>query len=151
MSLIIMAAAGLLGLLGGALLLLALGFAPYWQSLDPAEFSRLFGANAPIIGAAMMPLGFSAAGLTWLSTVLAVWKKLPSRIWLVAASICALCMIMVFPLYFAGANAALIAGEMSGAEITAELTRWEKMHWLRTIAAIVGCFCAINAVRNSGG
>ena len=78
-------AAVLLGLLGGALLLIAMGLVPYWQSLDPTEFTELFRENSPIIAGIMMPLGFTAAGLTWLATGLAVWKKLPSRYWLIAA------------------------------------------------------------------
>ena len=44
-------AAVLLGLLGGGLLLLGLGFLPYWQSLDPLEFTQLFSANVPLIAA----------------------------------------------------------------------------------------------------
>lgn len=138
-------AAVLLGVLGGGLLLLALGFLPYWQSLTPAEFTHLFSANVPFIAAAMKPIGFSAAGITWLATGLAMWKKLPSRWWLLAAAVFALCMLATFPTYFVGANAALAAGEMSAANITAELSRWQQVHWVRTVAAIAACVCAVRA------
>ena len=80
-------AALLLGLLGGGLLLLGLGLLPYWQSLDPVDFTQLFSGNVPLIGAAMKPLGFSATGITWLAMALAVWKKLPTRNWLIIASV----------------------------------------------------------------
>lgn len=138
-------AAVLLGLLGGALLLIAMGLVPYWQSLDPTEFTELFRENSPIIAGIMMPLGFTAAGLTWLATVLAVWKKLPSRYWLIAASVCALCMLITFPIYFRETNAALAGSSMIAPEIVDELIQWQRVHWVRTSAAIVGCFCAVRA------
>ena len=49
-------AAVLLGLLGGALLLIAMGLVPYWQSLDPTEFTELFRENSPIIAGIMLSL-----------------------------------------------------------------------------------------------
>lgn len=138
-------AAVLLGILSGGLLLLALGFLPYWRSLDPAEFTQLFSANVPLIASAMKPIGFSATIVTWLATGLAVWKKLPMQRWLIAASLFTLCMIATFPLYFAGTNAALAQGAMSATEITETLGQWQVVHWVRTIAAIAACFCAVSA------
>ena len=57
----------LLGFLAGALLLLAMGLVPYWQALDPASFVPVFRDNSAHIASFMMPLGFSATGLTWLA------------------------------------------------------------------------------------
>ena len=145
MNLLAQIAAVLLGLLGGGLLLLGLGFLPYWQSLDPADFTQLFSSNVPYVAAAMKPLGFSATGAIWLATALAVWKKLPTRHWLIAASVCALCMLATFPIYFVSTNAALAGGAMSAAEISATLEQWQLVHWFRTVAAIAGCFCAVSA------
>lgn len=135
----------LLGLLSGALLLLALAFVPYWQSLQPLEFTQWFGTNVHFIASVMKPLGFSATGVVWLATGLAVWKKLPTRHWLIAASVCAFIMLITFPAFFASANAALAEGAMSAAEITQKLAQWESVHWVRVIAAIAGCFCALKA------
>src|SRR3989442_11370139 len=55
------AAAFLLGLLAGAMLLIALAVAPFWQSQPPAEFRAWFAANAFRIGRLMIPLGAAAA------------------------------------------------------------------------------------------
>ena len=55
------ASAFLLGLLAGAMLLIALAVAPFWQSLPPAEFRAWFAANAFRIGRLMIPLGAAAA------------------------------------------------------------------------------------------
>ncbi len=138
-------AALLLGLLGGALLLLALGLVPYWQSLQPLEFTQWISTNSHYIANTMKPIGFSATGVTLLATGLAVWKKLHTRYWLIAASVCALCMLATFPIYFAGTNAALASGTMSAQEAADTLSTWQIVHWVRTIAAIVGCFCAVKA------
>lgn len=138
-------AALLLGLLGGALLLLALGLVPYWQSLQALEFTQWFGTNVHFIATAMKPLGFSATAIVWLATGLAVWKKLPTRYWLIAASVCAFCMLATFPIYFSGTNAALASGVLSAQEAADTLLTWQGVHWVRTIAAIIGCFCAIKA------
>ncbi len=138
-------AAVLLGLLGGGLLLLGLGFLPYWQSLDPSEFTQLFSANVPFIADAMKPLGFSSTAVILFVTVLALWKKHPTRYWLSVAAVCAVCMLITFPLYFVGANATLAAGSLSAAEISEELVQWQQIHWIRTVAAILGCFCAVSA------
>ena len=139
----------LLGFLAGALLLLALGLVPYWQALDPASFVPIFRDNSAHIASFMMPLGFSATGLTWLALGLAMWKKTPSRNWLIAASVCALCMLATFPIYFSGANAALAEGAVPVAEISHALSQWQTVHWVRTIAAIAGCVCALKAVQAS--
>lgn len=135
----------LLGLLGGALLLLALAFVPYWQSLDPAAFTQWLGDNTHFIANAMIPIGFSATAVTLLATGWALWKKQPTRYWLIAASVCALCMILTFPLYFKATNAALASGTMAESDVIETLIQWQTVHWVRTIAAIAACFCAVRA------
>lgn len=135
----------LLGLLGGALLLIGLGDLPYWLTLDLAEFNGHFSTSVPFVANVMKPLGFSATGLILLVTGLAVWKKLPTRNWLIAASVCTLAMFVTFPIYFSGTNAALAEGVLSASEITQTLKQWQLVHWFRTIAAIAACFCAVSA------
>ena len=135
----------LLGLVGGALLLIALAFVPYWKSLHPVSFTDWFGANVHFIARVMAPLAFATALLTWIITGVAWWKKLPIRGWLTASSVCALIMVIVFPIYFRATNLAFAEGAMTTAEISGELLTWQCMHWVRTVAAIVGCFCAVRA------
>ena len=62
----------LLGLLGGALFLIAMGMVPYWQTLEASAFVPIFREHSSHIADFMMPLGFSATGLTWLAMGLAV-------------------------------------------------------------------------------
>ena len=139
----------LLGLLAGALLLLAMGLIPYWQELEPSSFVPIFRDNSAHIANFMMPLGFSATGITWLALGLAVCKKTPSKNWLIAASVCALCMLATFPIYFSGANAALAEGIIPTAELSNALSQWQLIHWIRTIAALLGCICALKAVQSN--
>ena len=145
MNIITQIATVLLGVLGGALLLLALAIAPYWQSLEPQAFSDWFSTNVHFIAGVMMPLGFSTAGMTWLATGLAVWKKQAGRYWLIGASVCALIMLIVFPLYFRETNALLASGTLPLNEVGATISQWLNVHWIRTTAAIVGCFCAMSS------
>lgn len=135
----------LLGLLGGALLLIGLSDYPYWLTLDLGEFNQHFQTSVPFVAGVMKPLGFSTTGLTLLVTALAYWKKLPTRNWLVAASVCVLAMFGTFPIYFSSANAALAAGTFSASEVSQTLKQWQLVHWFRTIAAIAACFCAVRA------
>ena len=138
-------AAVLLGLLGGALLILALGFVPYWKSLSPNEFTTLFQANTPFVAAAMIPIGFSATGLTLLAFALSQWKKRSNRHWLSAAAAFVVCMFVSFPLYFKETNGVLAAGTLSSEEVTNTLIQWSYVHWVRTMAAIAACICAVRA------
>src|SRR5207245_10309694 len=71
------ASAFLLGLLAGAMLLISLAVAPFWQSLPPAEFRAWFAANAFRIGRLMIPLG-AAAALAAVAAALAA-RGLPAR------------------------------------------------------------------------
>jgi len=134
-----------LGLLAGGLFLLGLGFLPYWQSLELAEFNWLFSTSVPFVASVMKPLGFSVTGVTLLITSFAVWKKLPPRNWLIATSVFTLLMFATFPAYFSGANASLAEGVMSAQEVAQELKQWQLVHWFRTIAAIAACFCAVSS------
>jgi hypothetical protein len=49
-----------LGLLAGAMLLIATALVPYWRSLEPAEFTAWFRKYSPLLGRVMLPLGASA-------------------------------------------------------------------------------------------
>ncbi|MEL7356645.1 MAG: hypothetical protein AAFN40_08785 [Cyanobacteria bacterium J06560_6] len=54
-------------------------------------------------------------------------------------------MLVTVPFYFGAANPLLAGGTLSAAEITAELAKWQQMHWFRTIVGVLGLFCAIRA------
>lgn len=135
----------LLGLLTGGMVLIALGLVPYWRSLDPVEFTPVFATNLLTVGRTMVLLTILGTGAICLAAGLATWQIQPSRNWLIGGAAGALIMLVTVPFYFGTANPLLAGGTLSAAEITAELAKWQKMHWFRTIVGVLGLFCAIRA------
>lgn len=139
-------AALMLGLISGAMLFIALALVPYWQSLEPLVFTQWFGDNSHFIARVMLPLGVSTALLVWLTSGVALWKKHPQKYLFIIAALCALTMAAVFPLYFRETNAAFAEGALDAQQVTETLIQWQRIHWLRTGAAIVGCFCLLRVI-----
>ena len=130
-------------LLTGGMFLIALGLVPYWQSVDPSEFTEVFNSSLPFVGGTMKNLTVVATLAMIVAAGLAFWKKTPGRNWTIAAAACAVGMFIMVPIYFGAANPTLAGGAGSPAEISAELARWGQMHWIRTTLSIVGMFCAV--------
>lgn len=145
MKLIAQIATTLFGLLTGGMLLIATGLVPYWQSLDADMFNQTFGPILTTVGGTMIVLTILGTGSMVIAAGLALWKKLPGRVWLAAGAAATLVMLACVPLYFGAANATLSGGALSADAITAELATWQQMHWFRTIVSILGLFCAIRA------
>ena len=141
------------GLLSGSMVLIATGFVPYWRSLEPAEFTQVFATSLPTVGGTMIVLTILGTSSMVLAAGLALWKRLPNRLWVAAGAAATLIMLVCVPIYFGSANPLLAGGTLSAEAITAELATWQQMHWFRTIVGILGLFCAVRAgyvsVRNS--
>src|SRR5437899_1868563 len=120
----------LLGLLAGAMLLVALAVAPFWQSLPPAEFRAWFAANAFRIGRLMIPLGAGAA-LAALAAALAA-RGLPTQRSHLRAAACALGVAAITLAVNEPANQRFAApGALGDAETRTLLARWVAWHWGR--------------------
>ena len=135
----------LFGLLAGGMVLIATGLVPYWRSLDPADFTEVFSSSLPLVGGTMIALTILGTGSMVVAAGLAIWKKRPNRIGLIAGAAAALIMLACVPLYFGAANPLLAGGALSAEAITAELATWRQMHWFRTIVGVIGLFCAVRA------
>lgn len=133
------------GLLTGGMLLIATGLVPYWRSLDPAEFTQVFGPSLTTVGGTMIVLTILGTGSMVLAAGLAIWKKKPERLWLAVGAVAALIMLVCVPIYFGAANPLLAGGTLEPEAIIAELATWQQMHWFRTIVGILGLFCAVRA------
>ena len=132
------ASAFLLGLLAGAMLLIALAVAPFWQSLPPAEFRAWFAANAFRIGRLMIPLGAAAA--------LAA-RGLPTRRSHLRAAACALGVAAITLAVNEPANQRFAApGALGDAETRALLARWVAWHWVRVALGVGGFLAALRAL-----
>lgn len=145
MKLLSQTATTLFGLLTGGMVLIATGLVPYWRSLDPAEFTQVFGPSLTTVGGTMIVLTILGTGSMVIAAGFALWKKLPNRIWLAAGAAATLIMLACVPIYFGTANSLLAGGTLDADAITTELTTWQQMHWFRTIVGIIGLFFAIGA------
>ena len=116
-----------------------------WQSIEPAQFTEAFNTSLPFVGGTMAGLTVIATLAIIIAAALSIWQKTPGRIWLIAAAACAIAMFIMVPIYFNGANPTLAGGAGTPAEVSAELSRWGQMHWVRTILSIIGMFCAVRA------
>src|SRR5437867_9603341 len=139
------ASALLLALLAGAMLLIALALAPFWQSLPPAEFRAWFAANAFRIGRLMIPLG-AAAALAAVAAALAASGLSTQRSHLRAAA-CALGVGIITLAVNEPANERFAApGVLGDAETRALLARWVAWHWVRVGLGLSGFVAALRAL-----
>lgn len=144
-------AACLVGLLTGAMLLIAVSLAPYWVSLEPPEISASFAATAPWIGRLMVPLGVGATLSTVIAASLGVGGQRAEWPRLVGAAALMVFVAAIYPLYYTAANAALASGGGTPAEIGAELARWRLWHWLRLAAGLLAFLALLRACVLQGG
>lgn len=145
MKILCQIATTLFGLLAGGMVLISTGLVPYWRALTPTEFPQVFAASLPTVGGTMIVLTILGTGSMVLAAGLALWKKLPNRLWLSAGAAATLIMLVCVPIYFGAANTLLAGGTLPPDAIAAELATWQKMHWFRTIVGILGLFCAARA------
>ena len=134
-------AACLLGLLGGAMLVIAIVLVPFWSALPPVELRAWFGRHAGRTGALMFPLGgaaLAAAAAAWL-VAHARWPALAAG---AAAGVVAVTLLVNEPANrrFAGPV------YLSDADVVALLGRWRRWHWLRVALGLVAFGAALRAL-----
>jgi len=141
----------LVGLLTGAMLVIAVSLAPYWASLEPRAISASFAATAPWIGRLMVPLGAGATLSTLVAASVVVVGQRGEWLWLAAAAVLMVFVAAIYPLYYTAANAALASGAGTPAEIGAELARWRLWHWVRLAAGLLAFLALLRACVVQGG
>jgi hypothetical protein len=133
-----------LGLLSGGMLFIAVSLMSAWQAMPPADFQSWFAAHSGRIAALMLPLGFIPVLLAIAAIPLA-WRS-DARVWALIAAICAVLVVIEYPIFFAGANARFAGGGMTGDEVRSLLGQWAAWHWSRTILGLPGFVAAILAL-----
>ena len=139
------ASALLLGLLTGAMLLIALALTPFWQSLSPAEFRAWFAANSYRIGGLMIPLGAGAAA----ASVTAAFAGRGHPAWgaRLGAAACALGVAAITLAINEPANERFAApAGLGDAETSALLARWVAWHRVRVALGLIGFLAALRAL-----
>jgi len=135
-----------LGLLAGGMLVIDVSFVNFWKSLSPSEFQAWFAAYSHLLGRLMIPLGVGALGIT-VATVLACWGGPGTgRRWLLIAAVSVTGVMVTYPLFFAGANAAFVRGGLSDSESRSLLDQWATWHWIRTGLGTFGSFATLRAL-----
>jgi hypothetical protein len=135
-----------LGVLSGAMLLIAVAVAPFWHQLPPAEFRAWFAANAHRIGALMIPLGLAAA-LTSVAALLVGFGTAGRRGWLALAVAGAVGVAVVTLLVNEPANRLFATpGALADDETSALLARWIMWHRVRVGLGVIGFVAALQAL-----
>jgi hypothetical protein len=139
------ASALLLGLLSGAMLLIAVSFVPFWRGLAPAEFRSWFSANSFSIGALMFPLGMSSAVAAITAWMFSVGKA--ARRWHLYALLGTLGVVLVTLGINEPANRLFAEpGALNDEETSTLLSRWIVWHWIRLLLGIGAFYAAVSAL-----
>ncbi len=132
-----------LGLFIGALLAEGALLVPYWRTLSPEQFFSLHKVFGPRLYRFYAPLTITAT-LLMVSTAIVCWlAEHPGRMATLIAGVLTLSMIAIYFLYFRGANAKFAAASIRAEELSPELARWAKWHWLRVAVGIIAFAVAL--------
>jgi Domain of unknown function (DUF1772) len=138
------------GLLTGAMLLIGISIVGFWKSLTPSDFVSWFASHSSRLGVIMIPLGTITLLLS-LATVAVSWRsRSRQRQWGMIAALCALFIMVSYPIFFAGANASFIGGDLPDAAVRVLLDKWAVWHWGRTLLGLIGFVAATLALQSSG-
>ena len=117
---------------------------PHWRSMDPSAFLDHFGTYGPALGATLFPFEVISTLALAVTTFLAVRNRSVARGWWAAATACMVGTLVLLPIYFAGANVAMLSEDFSVENVPGELAAWNAWNWARTglglVAAVLCCF-----------
>jgi hypothetical protein len=138
------------GIYAGAQLVEGCLLVPYWQALTPADFHAWYAANDRRLVAFFGPLTLAVALGPLALAVAATVSVHPARGILVLCAGIGVAILGGFFAYFKDANARFSAGTIPAAEMPAELARWARWHWVRTILALVAFAATLSTLRPVG-
>jgi hypothetical protein len=134
---------------GGALLTQTV-IVPHWRAMDPAAFLTHFASYGPATGATVFP--FEVASVLLLGST-TYWTARNHRPGLLAWALATSCMVGTFlllPIYFVGANLAMLDPAFPLQAVHGELAAWYRWNWVRAglglISAALSCI-ALTASR----
>ena len=133
MELLHLVASVFLGLYAGALLTEAVILVPYWQRMEPRTFLSLHKTMGPHLFRFFAPLTTTAVMLAVASALVTPLDVLAGRH---LAGAGALAALLIFFLYFKKANQSFADQTVDPNALEAELSRWSKWHWFRTVIVL---------------
>ncbi|MBO0610366.1 DUF1772 domain-containing protein [Myceligenerans salitolerans] len=119
---------------------------PSWQAADPGEFLDRFATEGVTLGAVQFPLLVASLLLVAAVAVAAFRRRARGRLLWGSALLAVLGVAVLLPVYFAGANSALLDPAFPLDGVAEELTAWSAWNWLRTglsLAATMLCASAL--------
>lgn len=130
----------IVGLYAGSLLTEAKILVPYWRSMEPSEFFRLHGSMGPSLFRYFAPLTTLAV---LLSVITAIANSGENLAWNITAGLC-LSALVIFYIYFKKANQSFAEHSLKNENLAAELSRWSRWHWFRTVLMIIALAVSIS-------
>ena len=137
------------GLFVGAMLTEAFVLVPYWRSLPPNEFFTWYAANDRRLLGFIGPLTVVATLVVVAAALASLWTRHPGRWWALLAAVLTVVVVLMFPLYFAKANANFAAAKINPADLPTRLARWATWHGVRTglsFAALAATLMSLRGV-----
>ncbi len=126
---ILFIAVALLGIFCGAMLLIAAGLMPYWNSLSPEQFRASFQAIGPHLGNVMVPTMIFSIFAAILSAIVA--PPTTRRLWIVAAFL-VFAIVPLYALIHGPVNDLLLGdGVLDVATLASLRSKWGLLHGLR--------------------
>jgi len=131
------------GAFAGGGLLTQTVLVPHWLELDPAEFLAHFKKYGPATGATLFPIELLATLLLGIVLVSAIRSRSRGRLaWGIAVS-SMVGTVLLLPIYFLGANDALLSRTVPLYEVGSAIRSWYLWNWVRTglamLAVISSC------------
>jgi hypothetical protein len=134
------------GLLTGGMILIEVVLVPFWRDASPSEFRQWFTAHSGRIRALMVPLGAGAALTGAASAVAQVTERHRSGPAAVVTAGAVGGVIAITVAVNEPANHRFVAGELTGPETTALLSRWARWHHVRVGLGLLATGAAMLAL-----
>ncbi|MGH4025974.1 MAG: DUF1772 domain-containing protein [Pseudonocardiaceae bacterium] len=142
------------GAFAGGELLTQTVLVPHWLELDPAEFFAHFKKYGPATGATLFPIELLATLLLGVVLVSAVRGRSRGRLaWGIALS-GMVGTVLLLPIYFLGANDALLSRAVPLQEVGSAIRSWYLWNWVRTglaLLAVISSCVALGAADSRRG
>jgi hypothetical protein len=136
----------ILGLFVGSLLTEGMILVPYWRSLKPETFLALHGTLGPRLFSYFAPMTVAATLIPAATFIYCCLVGADGWIYSASVAVIMLAILGIFFYYFKSANASFASGSVGVEGLPAELGRWSKWHWLRTIMGLVAFVLSLVAI-----
>ena len=135
-----------LGAFAGAMLTEGVVLVPYWRALSPSQFFTWYAANDARLLGFFGPLTALVGFVTLAAAGASFSFAHPGRWWALGAAASMFVAILLFPIYFQGANTRFACASIAPDDLAAELTRWAAWHRVRTVLAVAALAASLLAL-----